>query len=210
MKTLRRFEKFLTFFLRKISMYSKLLAFVIQSRECSFSSPAPPGDLSTQEALGTRIVASWETLGQSVGRVGRKAKEPLGTDSHRAISKNSSGCRLLIGDKKCFVFFCPISEQFLLSSFREFIHDGRSLSNIIFDRPLTTAIVSITDCLAHAPKKCTESGNFQFDIKSLSDFKILSARKIKTLFQKYKLELTTGIRACIDHAFASIWEFNMP
>ena len=129
MKTLRRFEKFLTFFLRKISMYSKLLAFVIQSRECSFSSPAPPGDLSTQEALGTRIVASWETLGQSVGRVGRKAKEPLGTDSHRAISKNSSGCRLLIGHKKCFVLLCPISEQFLLSSFREFVHDGYCLDH---------------------------------------------------------------------------------
>ena len=25
--------------------------------------------------------------------------------------------------QKCFVLFCPISEQFLLSSFREFIHD---------------------------------------------------------------------------------------
>ena len=64
----------------------------------------------------------------------------------------------------------------------------------------TTAIVSITACLAHAPKKCTQSGNFQFDIKSPSDFKILSARKLKTLFQKYKLELTTGIHTCIGHA----------
>ena len=53
-----------------------------------------------------------------------RAKEPLGTDSHRAISKNSSGCRLLIGHKKCFVLLCPIGEQFLLSSFREFVHDG--------------------------------------------------------------------------------------
>ena len=34
------------------------------------------------------------------------------------------------------------------------------------------------DCLAHAPKKCTQSGNFQFDVKSPSDFKILSARKL--------------------------------
>ena len=53
-----------------------------------------------------------------------RAKEPLGTDSHRDISKNSSGCRLLIGHKKCSVLFCPIGEQFLLSSFREFVHDG--------------------------------------------------------------------------------------
>ena len=31
------------------------------------------------------------------------------------------------------------------------------------------AIVSITACLAHAPKKCSQSGNFQFDIKSPFD-----------------------------------------
>ena len=53
-----------------------------------------------------------------------RAKEPLGTDSYRTISKNSSGCRLLIGHKKCFVLLCPIGEQHLLSSFREFVHDG--------------------------------------------------------------------------------------
>ena len=51
-------------------------------------------------------------------------KEPLGTDSHRAMSKTSSGCRILIGHKNCFVLLCPIGEQFLLSSFREFVHDG--------------------------------------------------------------------------------------
>ena len=64
-----------------------------------------------------------------------RAKEPLGTDSHRTISKNSSGCQLLIGPKKCFALLCPIGEQFLLSSF----HDS-----------YTTAIVSITACLVHA------------------------------------------------------------
>ena len=63
----------------------------------------------------------------------------------------------------------------------------------------TTAIVSIRACLAHAPKKCTQSGDFQFDIKSPSNFKVLSAGKLKALFQKYKLELTTGIHACIGH-----------
>ena len=57
------------------------------------------------------------------------AKEPLGTDFHRTISKNSSGCRLLIGHKKCFVFFGPIGEQFLLSSFRELVHDGYCLDD---------------------------------------------------------------------------------
>ena len=60
--------------------------------------------------------SSSETQGQSVGsgeRARRKfsivrAKEPLDTDSHRAIS---SGCRLLIGHKKCFVLLCPIGEH---------------------------------------------------------------------------------------------------
>ena len=113
-----------------------------------------------------------------------KAEEPLGTDSHRTISKNSSGCRLLIGHKKCFVLLCPIGEH---------------ISWVLFVCSYTTAIVSITACLAHAPKKCTQSGNFQFDIKSPSDFKILSARKLKALFQKYKLQVTTGIRPCIGH-----------
>ena len=89
---------------------------------------------------------------------------------------------------------------------------ANSFSWVLFVRSYTTAIVLITACLTHAPKKCTQSGSFQFDIKFPSDFKILymSARKLKTLFQKYKLELTTGIHACIDHVFVNIREFNMP
>ena len=58
-----------------------------------------------------------------------RAKEPLGADSHRTISKNSSRCRLLIGHKKCFVLLCPIGEQFLLSCFREFVHHGYCLDH---------------------------------------------------------------------------------
>ena len=53
-----------------------------------------------------------------------QAEELLGTDSHRTISKRSSECWPLIGHKKCFVLLCPISEQFLVSSFSEFVHDG--------------------------------------------------------------------------------------
>ena len=48
-------------------------------------------------------------------------KEVLGTNSHGTIFKNSSGCRLLIGHKKCFVLLCPIGEQLLLGSFHEFV-----------------------------------------------------------------------------------------
>ena len=69
--------------------------------------------------------------GSQWGRVKRRdesfqawAEEPLGTDSHRTISKRSRECWFLIGHKKGFVLLCPIGEQFLLSSFREFVHDG--------------------------------------------------------------------------------------
>ena len=53
-----------------------------------------------------------------------QAEKPLGTDSHRTISKRSRECWFLIGLKKCFVLLCPIGEQHLLSSFSEFVHDG--------------------------------------------------------------------------------------
>ena len=125
----------------------------------------------------------------AVSRVGSlqvRAKEPLGTDAHRTVSKNSSRCRLLIGHKKCFVLLCPIGEQFLLCSFREFVHDS-----YFFNHGLSGSCTKL--------KKCTQSGDFQFDIKSPSDLEILSARRLKTLFQKYKLELTAGIHACIGH-----------
>ena len=69
--------------------------------------------------------------GSQSGRVKRRdksfqswAEEPLGTDSHRTISKRSRECWFLIGHKKCFVLLCPIGEQHLLSSFREFVYDG--------------------------------------------------------------------------------------
>ena len=59
-----------------------------------------------------------------------RVKETLGTDSHQTISKNSSGCWLLIGHKKCFVLLLPIVERFLLSSFQEFVHDGYCLDTL--------------------------------------------------------------------------------
>ena len=78
---------------------------------------------------------------------------------------------------------------------------ANSFSCVLFVSSYATAIISITACLAHVPKKCTQSGNFQVYIKSPSDFKILSAWKLRKLFQKYKLEHTTGIHACIGHVF---------
>ena len=111
-------------------------------------------------------------------------EDTLGTHSDRTISKNSSGCRLLIGHKKFFVLLCPIDEQFLLSSFRE---------------SYRTAIVSMTN----APKKCTQSGKFQFDVKSRSDFKVLSARKLNTLSKNTSLSLQQvftleSVKSCVN------------
>ena len=49
------------------------------------------------------------------------AKEPLGTKSHRTISKRLREYRLLIGQKKSLVLFCRIGEQQLSNHFRVFL-----------------------------------------------------------------------------------------
>ena len=81
-----------------------------------------------------------------------RTEEPLGTDSHRTISKNSNRCWFLIGHKKCFVLLCPIGEQFLLSYFCVFVHDGYCLAT--FAR------------FVH--KACACKGNFYFLLPLLS------------------------------------------
>ena len=43
---------------------------------------------------------------------------------------------------------------------------ANSISWVLFVSSYMTAIDSITACLAHAPKKCTQSGLFQFDINA--------------------------------------------
>ena len=116
-----------------------------------------------------------------------RAKKPLGTPTlTKLFPKIQADAGSWLGTKNA-LYYCAQS--------------ANSFSWVLFVSSYTTAIVSITACLAHAPKKslkkCTQSGHFQFDIKSSSDLKILSARKM--LFQKYKLELTTGIHACIGH-----------
>ena len=87
-----------------------------------------------EDAFFHSLVSLWpssETQGRSVGREKRRdesfqarAEKPLGTDSHRTISKRSSECWLLIGHEQCFVLLYPIGEQHLRSSFHEFVHDG--------------------------------------------------------------------------------------
>ena len=70
-----------------------------------------------------------------------------------------------------------------------------------------TAIVSITACVAHAPKKCTQSGNFQFDIKSSSVFKILSARKLRHFSKNTSLSLQQVFTLALVTSWLIIREF---
>ena len=152
--------------------------------------------LPPKKSSRVTLRASSETQGQSVV-LGERVRRKFSSTDERA-----PGYRLSPNYFKKFKWmpapdwaqkmFCIIvhnrREQFLLSSFREFVHDG-----YCFDHGLSGS------CTKQRPKNCTQPGNYQFDIKSPSDFKILSARKLMTLFRKYKLELTTSIHACIGH-----------
>ena len=70
----------------------------------------------------------------AVSQVGRKlrARRKFSSEGERApwysLSPNyfQKFKRMLAPDwaQKCFVLLCPIGEQFLLSSFREFVHDS--------------------------------------------------------------------------------------
>ena len=68
----------------------------------------------------------------AVSRAGRKGatkvfkhrrKSPWVPILTGPFPNGSSECWLLIGHKKCFVLLCPIGEQHLQSSFREFVHE---------------------------------------------------------------------------------------
>ena len=87
--------------------------------------------------LTRRLCHPRRPWGSQSGQVKRRdesfqawAEDPLGTNSHRTISKRSRECCFLIGHKKCFVLLCPIGEQFFLSSFRKFVHDGYYLATV--------------------------------------------------------------------------------
>ena len=59
---------------------------------------------------------------------------------------------------------------------------ANSISWVLFVNSYTTAIDSITACLAHVPKKWTQSGNFQFDINSPASFQNTVNLKTKDAF----------------------------
>ena len=73
-----------------------------------------------------------------------RAEEPLGMDSVKQILAPDWA-------QQNALYYCAQSVN--------------SVSWVLFVS-LYMTIDSITACLAHAPKKCTQSGNFQFDINS--------------------------------------------
>ena len=101
-----------------------------------------------------------------------RVEEPLGTDSHRTISKRSRECWLLIGHKKCFVLLRPIGEQFLLSYFREFVHDGYYLATVARfvhqafltrNEGTTDESKNVSDAISRSNLICTEKIIFLTD-----------------------------------------------
>ena len=94
-----------------------------------------------------------------------QVEKPLCTDSHQTISKRSSECWLPIGHKKCFVLLCPISEQFLLSSFCEFVHDRYYFATVaqfvyqaflIRNKGTTDESKNVSDAISRSNSICTE------------------------------------------------------
>ena len=104
--------------------------------------------------------------GSQSGRVKRRdksfqswAEEPLGTSSEiqgRSVGPGEKARQKFSskGGKAPGYRFSPDHFQTV------------SISSVLFVSSYTTAIDSITACLAHAPKKCTQSGIFQLDINA--------------------------------------------
>ena len=74
--------------------------------------------------------------------------------------------------KKCFELLCPIGEQFLLSSFREFVHDGYFLATVarfVYQAFLTrneetiNESKNVSDAIIRSNSTCTEKILFLTD-----------------------------------------------
>ena len=86
---------------------------------------------------------------------------------------------------------------------------ANSISWVLFVSSYTTAIDLITACLAHAPKKCMQLGNFQFDINS--PFQNTVYRKTEDAFPKIQAwAYNRYSRLHRSGTFVNIREFKMP
>ena len=149
-KNMKNYESFLTACISLMhepdKPWSRQIAVVYEHTKTTQEKCSPIGHNNAKHVPNQEPASAWifgnisVILGDpgAASRVGSKGatkvlkygwKSPW-PHSHRTILKNSNGCRLLIGHKKCFVLFCPIGEQFLLSSFGEFVDDGYCLATL--------------------------------------------------------------------------------
>ena len=107
----------------------------LNSKGLYLSSQKQKENLRLLVVFTSSIKPSSETQGQSVGS---------GEKAGRKFSSMSEGDRLSSNYfqtfkrtpapdwvQKCSLLLCPIGEQFLLSSFREFVHDGYCLATLV-------------------------------------------------------------------------------
>ena len=94
------------------------------------------------------------------------------TQGAEELFVTSSECWFLIGHKKCFVSLCPISEQFFLRSFREFVHDGFFLATVARfvhqafltrNEESTDESKNVSDAISRSNLICTEKILFLTD-----------------------------------------------
>ena len=108
-----------------MGLYENLTLKIVGS--CCTRPPFP----QTESLFTGYLQSSSETQGRSVGP-GEKARQKFSSTGGKAPGYRLSPDhfqtvkRMLAPDwaQKCFVLLFPIGEQHLLSSFREFVHDG--------------------------------------------------------------------------------------
>ena len=138
---------------------------------------------------------TWPIFGDpgAVSRIGRKGetkvykyrrKSPWAPTLTELFLKIQADAVSWLGTKNAF--YCAQS--------------ANSFSWVVFVSLYTTAMVSIRACLAHAPKKCTQSEDFQFDIKSPSDFcpKTKDAFPKNTSLSLQRAFTLASVRSCVN------------
>ena len=107
-----------------------------------------------------------------------QADEALGADSHRPFPNGQANAGSWLGTKNA-LYYCAQSTS--------------SISWVLFVSSYATAIDPITACLAYAPKKCTQLGNFQFDINSPFQNTVYPKTKYALAHTKWTVPCVLGV-----------------
>ena len=131
-----------------------------------------------------------------------RAEEPLGTDSHRTISKNSSGCRLLIGHKKMLCIIEP-NRRTVSPEFFSWVRTRRLLSRYTF--PVRSPCLCVQGKLYHAFLYISLPSPARLPVK-MPNFKFYEGRKqAMTKFILF-MNLDMVDRNSAPEEFACIWQ----